>query len=91
LFSAFVSLRSPGVALPAPSREHIMEVQDGFIVGIFNHCDRWCERCAFTSHGRVFADRAEMEASLDANLKAVVEALPLPQDVPPPPPPGWKS
>jgi len=63
-----------------------MEVQDGFIVGIFNYCDRWCERCPFTSHCRVFADHAEMEASQDANLKAVVEAPPLPQDIPPPPP-----
>ena len=25
-----------------------MEVQDGFIVGIFNYCDRWCERCPLT-------------------------------------------
>ena len=21
-----------------------------FIPGIYNYCDRWCERCAFTSH-----------------------------------------
>ena len=65
-----------------------MEVRDGFIVGIFNYCDRWCERCAFTSHCGVFADAAEMEASLDPNLKAVADAPPLPEDVPPPPP-AW--
>lgn len=65
-----------------------MEVQEGFIVGIFNYCDRWCERCAFTSHCRLFADHAEMEASLDANLKAVADAPPLPEDVPPSPP-AW--
>ena len=35
-----------------------MDVQDGFIVGIFNYCDRWCERCALTSHCRLFADQA---------------------------------
>ena len=23
-----------------------MEIRDGFIVGIFNYCDRWCETCA---------------------------------------------
>ncbi len=61
-----------------------MEVQDGFIVGIYNYCDRWCETCAFTSRCRVFADRAEMEARFDSNLKAIAEAPPLPQDVPPP-------
>ena len=63
-----------------------MEVQDGFIVGIYNYCDRWCETCAFTSRCRGFADQAEMEASLDENLRAVVEAPPLPEEVPPPPP-----
>lgn len=25
-----------------------------FIPGIFNYCDRWCERCAFTARCRVF-------------------------------------
>ena len=38
-----------------------MEVQDGFIVGIFNYCDRWCERCPLTSRCRVFATLAEMD------------------------------
>jgi hypothetical protein len=63
-----------------------MEVRDGFIVSIFNYCDRWCEACAFTSRCRLFADVARIEASLDPNLRPVTEAPPLPQDVPPPPP-----
>lgn len=63
-----------------------MEVQGGFIVGVDNYCDRWCETCAFTSRCRAFADLAEMEAELDPHLKAVAEAPPLPQDIPPPPP-----
>jgi hypothetical protein len=63
-----------------------MDVRDGFIVGIYNYCDRWCETCAFTSRCGVFADRAEMEARLDANLTAIVEAPPLPEEAPPPPP-----
>jgi hypothetical protein len=63
-----------------------MEVRDGFIVGIFNYCDRWCETCAFTSRCRVFADVARMHASLDPNLKAITDAPLLPQDEPPPPP-----
>ncbi|HEY9463584.1 MAG TPA: hypothetical protein VIR54_10865 [Vicinamibacterales bacterium] len=61
-----------------------MEVRDGFIVGIFNYCDRWCETCAFTSRCRVFADVAETSASLDPNLKPVVDAPVLPEEVPPP-------
>ncbi len=68
-----------------------MEVRDGFIVGIFNYCDRWCEVCAFTSHCRVFADVARMEASLDPHLRAVTEAPPLAEDVPPPPPPWMED
>jgi hypothetical protein len=38
-----------------------MEVQDGFIVGIFNYCDRWCERCPLTTRCRVFTTLAEMD------------------------------
>jgi hypothetical protein len=68
-----------------------MEIRDGFIVGIFNYCDRWCETCAFTSRCRLFADSAEMEASLDPNLKAIVEAPVLPQDLPPAPPPWMEE
>ena len=63
-----------------------MDVQDGFILGIYNYCDRWCETCAFTSRCRVFADMAEEASAADANLEAVVNAPPLPQDVPPPAP-----
>ena len=66
-----------------------MEVQDGFIIGIFNYCDRWCEACAFTSRCGVFADSVKAEAALDPALKALVEAPPRPEDLPPPPPPKW--
>ncbi len=62
-----------------------MELRDGFIVGIFNYCDRWCETCAFTSHCRVFADAARAEAAGDPNMKALVDAPPLPEDVRPTP------
>src|ERR1051325_6177875 len=60
-----------------------MDIQDGFIVGIFNYCDGWCERCAFTSYCRLFADRAEMEARLDAHHAAIVDAPPLAQEAEP--------
>ena len=31
-----------------------MKRKDGFIDGIYNYCDRWCERCTFTSRCRNF-------------------------------------
>ena len=63
-----------------------MEVRDGFIIGIFNYCDSWCERCPFTSRCHVFAHRAEMEARLDPQYAAIVNAPARPEEVVPPPP-----
>lgn len=62
-----------------------MEVQDGFIVGIFNYCDRWCERCALASRCRLFADVARHDANDDGNFKDLLAAKPHPQDVREPP------
>ena len=40
-----------------------------FISGIYNYCDRWCERCAFSSRCFVYATETE-DADLDApNLR----------------------
>jgi hypothetical protein len=66
-----------------------MEVQDGFIVGIFNYCDRWCERCPFTPRCRVFADVARYEAIGDSGFQRLLEAPPHPQDVHEPP--AWMA
>ena len=68
-----------------------MDVQDGFILGIYNYCDRWCETCAFTSRCRVFAVCAELEARHDPVLKAVADASLLPQVLSPPPPPWMQE
>jgi len=32
-----------------------------FIPGIYNYCDRWCERCAFTHRCRVYATQQQFE------------------------------
>ncbi|MFP4664833.1 MAG: hypothetical protein ACLFM1_10440 [Bacteroidales bacterium] len=32
-----------------------MAMDDRYISGIHNYCDRWCERCTFTSRCRVFS------------------------------------
>ena len=61
-----------------------MEVQDGFIVGVYNYCDRWCEICRFTSRCRVFADTAMHEAMSTSDLKPVADAPPHPSDIRPP-------
>ena len=64
-----------------------MEVDQGFIVGIYNYCDRWCERCAFTSRCRVFADGAKYDAMAAGALKTVFETPPHASDVRETP--GW--
>jgi hypothetical protein len=61
-----------------------MEVQDGFILGIFNYCDRWCDCCRFTSRCRLFADMAMHEARAAGDLKQVAEAPQHPSDHRPP-------
>lgn len=53
-----------------------MEIREGFIIGVFNYCDRWCETCALTSYCRVFADMARADAAMDPHLASVVNATP---------------
>ncbi len=65
-----------------------MEIRDGFIVGIYNYCDAWCDRCPFTSRCHVFADTCRKEATFDRNLEPVVTAPEHPSDALPPPP-SW--
>ncbi len=40
-----------------------------FIPGIYNYCDRWCERCAFTARCRTFASLSQI--SLDEENPAI--------------------
>ena len=50
--------------------------EDGFIPGIHNYCNRWCERCAFSSRCRAFA--IEMTIAVDGfegELAAAAEDL----------------
>lgn len=62
-----------------------MDVDEGFILGVYNYCDRWCERCRFTSRCRLFADKAEYEARPNPELAALADAAPHPSDVREPP------
>ena len=63
-----------------------MEVLDGFISGVSNYCDRWCERCDFTSWCRLFAESAKFDAARDPTLRPIADAPPLPAEAPSEPP-----
>jgi hypothetical protein len=80
--SSLVEIARTEVALSAPVEGPAMEMRDGFIVGVFNYCDRWCETCALTSYCRVFADMARADAALDVNMAAVISAPPATRDRP---------
>lgn len=46
-------------------------MKDKFIPGIYNYCDRWCERCAFTSRCRNYENTSQLKPEqLDMNNKA---------------------
>ena len=48
----------------------------GNIPGIYNYCDRWCERCSFTSRCAVYADeRNSKTGELDLKNKAFWDRL----------------
>lgn len=43
-----------------------MTKANGYITGIYNYCDYWCERCAFTKRCRNFATDRELEIEMAA-------------------------
>lgn len=55
--------------------------ESDFIPGIYNYCNRWCERCPFTHACRVYADTREFEEkhgpepSMEATMEYVGESL----------------
>ena len=47
-----------------------------FIDGIFNYCDRWCERCYFTSRCRVFEQAGQLTPeAMDISKKKFWDTL----------------
>jgi len=46
-----------------------------FIPGIYNYCDSWCERCAFTARCRNYAMGQEMEAEISRARDSENEAF----------------
>lgn len=51
-----------------------METDEGFIIGVYNYCDRWCEYCRFTGRCHVFADGQEIDFEI-ASGKSIREAI----------------
>ena len=46
-------------------------MKEKFISGIYNYCDRWCERCTFTSRCRNYESTSQLSPKqLDINNKA---------------------
>lgn len=37
----------------------------GFIPGVFNYCDAWCDRCPFTSRCRIYIPRDDLEREME--------------------------
>lgn len=53
-----------------------MDKESKFITGVYNYCDRWCERCYFTNRCRVYEDVSELPPEqLDINNKAFWDHL----------------
>jgi hypothetical protein len=44
--------------------------ENKFIDGIFNYCDRWCERCYMTARCRLFHNEKEMMAEIEREEKS---------------------
>jgi len=77
--------------VPAGHTDKIKALTDNpeFISGIYNYCDKWCERCSFTARCSVFAMEADADGSpglrdpenekfwkqLQGNLSSTVELL----------------
>ncbi len=57
-----------------------MDNDENYIPSIFNYCDRWCERCEFTSRCRVFAHERliapeDSDDPMGDTLRVVSESL----------------
>ena len=51
-------------------------MKDKFIPGIYNYCDRWCERCTFPSRCRNYENTSQLKPEqLDMNNKAFWDNL----------------
>ncbi len=49
----------------------------GFIPGVYNYCDRWCERCPFSSRCRAYAMEMTIRIDgVDGELTRAAEGLP---------------
>jgi len=51
-------------------------MKEKFIAGIYNYCDRWCERCTFTSRCRNYSGESKLSPEqLDVSNKAFWDTI----------------
>ena len=51
-------------------------MEEKFIAGVYNYCDRWCERCDFTTRCRNFESTGKLASEqLDINNKAFWDTI----------------
>lgn len=55
-----------------------MDTEDGFIVGVYNYCDRWCERCTLASRCRLFVEEQRVACELPPAPAEPPAEVPLP-------------
>ena len=56
------TIRRPKEQIPSLAR------QKGFIEGIYNYCDLWCEKCPFTSKCLIHSCREDKTKTSDTGL-----------------------
>jgi hypothetical protein len=57
--------------LQKPDFVYLNPMKEKFIAGIYNYCDRWCERCTFTSRCRNYESTGKLSSEqLDISNKA---------------------
>jgi hypothetical protein len=56
-------------------QEFFKKNRGNFISGIYNYCDRWCERCEFTSKCSVYAMEEQREKPNEDNPNAFIEQV----------------
>jgi len=56
-------------------QEFFEKNREKFIPGIYNYCDRWCERCTLTSKCSLYAREEQRDKTNDSNPEAFFEQV----------------
>lgn len=53
-----------------------MDTRDGFIIGIYNYCDRWCDRCRLATRCHVYVDEQLERQGIGPSLRMCLDGSP---------------